>query len=103
MPSPYCTEVVAGPIVDATMYPYVGRADIRDRALSSDERAAVCKTYASRPQEGMCQVAPVDHRAGHTRDWGGLLGGLALVAAALLRGRPGVQSVARAATLRNDS
>ena len=105
VPLPLCTEVVAGPIVDATMYPFIHPAEIRDRELSSDDLRATCSTYASasRPQEGMCQVARADRRAGHARDWGGFLSGLTLIAAAHLRRRRRVQSVARAATLRNDS
>ena len=105
VPSPLCTEVVAGPLVDATMFPFIRPAEIRDRALSADDLVATCSTYASasRPQEGMCQVARADRRDGHTRDWGGFLSGLALIAVAHLRRRRRVQSVARAATLRNDS
>jgi hypothetical protein len=103
VPSPYCTEVSAGPVVDATMFPFIRPAEIRDRGLSSDDLVATCTTYASRPQEGMCQVARADRRGGHARDWSGPLGALALVGALLLRRRRAGESVARAATLRNDS
>jgi hypothetical protein len=102
-PSPACTEAVAGPITDATMFPYLGRAEIRDRELSPDEVSATCRTYSARAQEGMCQVASDGGRAHRTHDLAGPAGALILALTLLWRGRRPVQSVARAATLRKDS
>lgn len=104
-PSPACTEVTGGPISDATMFPYLARAEIRDRELSPDEVSAACRTYpaASRAQEGMCQVAGDGGRARRTHDLAGPAGALILALTLFWRGRRPVQSVARGATLRKDS
>lgn len=104
-PSPMCDDVVAGPVADATMFPFIKPAEIRDRALSSDDLFAACAIYAaaSRPQAGMCEVARTGRHHGGPRDWGGYLGAITLFGALLLRGRRVRQTVARSATLRNDS